>query len=266
MGNFRAGMRISGRPRKLPSGRRGVRGGRRKVPAARGAARRAGRAAALRRACARRTARDSRPTATCSLAGHGSESCSLKPSAIWCRPPSRTFSSLARLRGMIASATRICRCGPITADAFATEFRAATAAGSRSPTTRAARFRSHRWRARGQSRDSERHSRICRLPLPCPERCAAGRDSRLPVRADSGQSLHYRPASRDGKCVDRWRRLGARLQARSSDRGDDGRVDSRKTASRMRSGGWRRFKANQARHPEPRFLPQRISATFPRSA
>ncbi len=38
-------------------------------------------------------------------------------------------------------------------------------------------------------------------------------------------SLHYRPASRNGKCVDRRRRLRARLQARPGDRGDDGGVD-----------------------------------------
>ena len=92
--------------------------------------------------------------------------------------------------------------------------------------------------------NAEGHSRICRLSLPCPERCAAGRDSRLPVRADSGQSLHPRPASGERERVDRGRRLGARVQARAGGRGDDGGVDSEGPRAGCDLGGWRDSNAN----------------------
>src|SRR6202034_971298 len=82
----------------------------------------------------------SRPTAIYSLAARGSAGYSPAPSAIWCELPSRMFFSLARLRGMIASAPGVYRYGRTIGDAFDMEFPAAVGGGSRSQMTPAGRF------------------------------------------------------------------------------------------------------------------------------
>jgi hypothetical protein len=48
------------------------------------------------------------------------------------------------------------------------------------------------------------------------ERCSAARNARLPIREHYRPQLHHRPASRQCERVDRRRRIGARIQARSS--------------------------------------------------
>ena len=75
---------------------------------------------------------------TSSPAGRGWESCFPRPSAIWCGPPSRIFFSSAPRAGRPRIHRRASAgLGRSPRDAFATASPAATAAGSRSPTTRA---------------------------------------------------------------------------------------------------------------------------------
>ena len=174
-----------------------------------------------------------------SPADPGSANCSRKPLAIWCRPPSRIFFSSAPLAGDDRFSDAHL---PVWAD-HRGRFRYGI------PGQRPARIqdcrrharaglRSHERRARRQSRYFEGHSRVRRLPLPCPERCAADRNPRLPVRANAGQPLPHRPASRHGKRVAAGWRVRARVQAWTRHRGDDGGVDSERSRAAPRSGAW----------------------------
>jgi sarcosine oxidase len=62
--------------------------------------------------------------------------------------------------------------------------------------------------------------------FPRNERCAADRDSRLPVRKYNRPQFHRRSPSWQRACVDGWRRFGPRIQAWSSPGRDGGEARS----------------------------------------
>ena len=106
---------------------------------------------------------------------------------------------------MIDSATRICRCGPIIGGRFRYGIPGSDRRGFKiADDTRGPAFDPTNGERVVSPETLKRHSRICRLPLPCPEKRAAGRDSRLPVRTDSGQPLHHRSPSASWKTYGSW--------------------------------------------------------------
>ena len=150
------------------------------------------------------------------------------------------------------------RCGQITASTSCMEFPETRDAVSRWPTTRAEpEFDPTSGERLVSEEGAGRGTPLSRLPFPGDERCAAARDARLPVRKYHRPQLHRRSPSSQRKCVDRWRRLGPRLQAWSRDRRDGGRTVLQRMKLRNRYIGWQDSRQKFA--SRDRNLPRRKS-------
>ena len=181
VGHLRAGVRISRCASKLSGGSRRIRGGWGQVSAGRSWSRRARRAHRSRR-CLCPTVRDSKPTVSFLPAGHGWESCFLKLSDIGCMATKQDIFFFGTPPGDSRFSDEQL---PVWAD-HRGRFRYGIPGRDRSgfkiaDDTRGPEFDPSSGRAGRKSRNAERHPRIRRLSLPCPERCAADRNSRLPI-------------------------------------------------------------------------------------